>query len=397
MQGSTEVTIHLEKGATFRGRGFGDFSKPRGAEFVFSTAMSGIEESLTDPSFARQALVCTVSHIGNTGFTDEDQESAKIWAEGLVCRWLEDVPSNWRSCGTLGSWILSQGRFVVEGVDTRALTMTLRDQGSQRGVVVADAVGLRDGRGSVVNLNSLIEQNCAKMSGLNLADLVSEKGPADFWGSAKSSAEAYWPWKQLLAGSEQSVAMRPSIVVWDFGVKTNTLRILDHCGARVRVVSTSAKAEDILSLNPKGLLLSNGPGDPAACGHIVQELKKLVGKLPIFGICLGHQLLAIAIGAKTFKMPFGHRGIHHPVKELPSAGLSGRTWITSQNHGFAVDGETLPRNARVTHVHADDGSVEGFDVLEHRIQSVQFHPESAPGPMDTSFLIAKFLSGVSAS
>ena len=392
---STAVTLVLEKGAQFAGRGWGDFSKPRGGEFVFCTAMSGIEESLTDPSFAGQVLVNTVSHVGNTGYTGEDGESARTWAEGLVCRHLENEPSNWRAKTNIRDWMLSEGRFVVEGIDTRELTIVLREQGSQRGVVVADSAGL-----SMAEAQKAIRDTVPDMSGRDLTGIVTcTKGYSLASGdSSWRSAQGYWPLGDEFGQTEAAVSgtssQSPQIAVWDFGVKRNSLRMLVASGVNVNVVPATAKADELLSAGPDGILLSNGPGDPAAATHIIAELKKVLGKRSLFAICLGHQLVAHAVGAKTYKMKFGHRGIHHPVVELGEDGKVLRSWITSQNHGFAVDRDSLPQHARVSFTHGDDESVEGLSIPLLRCETVQFHPEAGPGPTDSSVLIRRFLSGV---
>jgi carbamoyl-phosphate synthase small subunit len=379
------VTFLLENGVRFEGFGYGDFSKPRSGEFVFCTAMSGIEESLTDPSFAGQVLVSTVSHVGNTGHTEEDGEASKIWAEGLICRRLEDRPSNWRAKSAIPEWIVREGRFAIEGVDTRMLTIVLREDGSQRGVAYR--------AGSMTDAQALeyIKTSVPDMNGLDLTGKVTCSAAYDF----QPGKEGYWPLaKDVTRKTVGDVIAKPKIAVWDFGVKTNTLRILSALGADVRVLPATAKAEELLAAGKDGIFLSNGPGDPAAATHIIEEMRKVLGKRPMFGICLGHQLTALAAGAKTYKMKFGHRGIHHPVVQLDAQGRALRTWITSQNHGFAVDPERLPKGVRVSFVHGDDHSVEGLSLPEYRTETVQFHPEAAPGPTDSSVLIKDFVEKV---
>ena len=367
---SQPVEIHLEFGNSFAGLGWGDFRKARSGEFVFCTAMTGLEESLTDPSFAHQVVVSTVAHVGNTGFTNEDAESSKVWAEGLICRHLEALPSNWRSKMNVAQWLCGENRFVVEGVDTREFTTVLREQGSQRGIVVP-AGFFKEAR----QARSYIDSHVAKMDGLNLTELVSCKESYNF---SEARGEV------------------PTIAVWDFGVKTNTLRTLAKLGAKVVVMPATSSAEDLLRVGRDGILLSNGPGDPAAATHIVAELKKILGRRRVFAICLGHQLVALAAGLKTYKMKFGHRGIHHPVVELDSSGKALRTWITSQNHGFAVDAQKLAADIQVSFVHADDGSVEGLSLANQLCRTVQFHPEAAPGPTDAAGLLSKFYEEVAA-
>lgn len=367
------VIIFLENGFCFKGNGLGISSqKPRFGEFVFCTSMTGIEESLTDPSFARQIYVSTAPHIGNTGYTGEDKESARIWTEGLVCRHLSFEPSNWRAKSGLPEWILSEGAFIVYDVDTRLLTETLRDHGSQRGIVLTEPEFKNLSHSQLLNL---LNEHMPPMAGADLTGLVTCQNRIHLPVSTQEPS-------------------KHQVGVWDFGCKANTIRILSKAGCDVTVFPATTKAEDLLSLKLSGLVLSNGPGDPAAATYLHQELKKVIGKVPIFSICLGHQLLAHALGGKTYKMKFGHRGIHHPVLELAKSGESIRTWITSQNHGFAVDIESLPKDTHLWFVHADDGSCEGFSSEELNLKSVQFHPESCPGPRDAEVLFSRFLSGI---
>jgi len=375
-QDSTLVTLLLECGASYSAWGWGDFSKPRGSELVFCTAMTGIEESLTDPSFAGQLVLNTVSHVGNTGYTEEDMESDKIWAEGLVCRHLERIPSNWRAKNSLKDWIVAQGRYVIEGVDTRELTVLLREMGSQRALVYETSTL------SPEQARQYLREKVPHMEGQDLCSLVS----CDKKFLFKDDLKAYWPMRS------RDVWEGPArkVLVWDFGVKRNTLRLLGANGFEVEVYPASSKAEDILASGAQGIMLSNGPGDPAAATHIIAELKKVLGRMPVFAICLGHQLVALASGAKTYKMKFGHRGIHHPVVELNEKGEPVRTWITSQNHGFAVDETSLPKDVRVSFIHGDDGSVEGLSLPSLRCETVQFHPEAGPGPYDAAGMIDRF-------
>lgn len=376
------VTLFLEKGAQFEGLGWGDFAQPRSGEFVFCTAMTGMEESLTDPSFAGQVLVSTVSHVGNTGYTEEDSESGRIWAEGLVCRHLEAIPSNWRAKKSLGEWILGEKRFIVEGIDTRQLTICLREEGSQRGIVVPR------GQMKAAEAMAYIEKKVPSMKGQDLTGAVSCKDPYAF---KTGTEKAFWPLASEFPSFLTLNKSPAKIAVWNFGVKRNTLRILEAAGAEVHVMPSTAKADELLAAGKDGIFLSNGPGDPAAATHIIEELRKVMGKKPIFAICLGHQLVAHAAGAKTYKMKFGHRGIHHPVIQMDSFGNPLRTWITSQNHGFAVDRDTLPKNVWVSFEHGDDHSVEGLSLPDSRCETVQFHPEAGPGPLDSCLLIKKFL------
>lgn len=362
---------------------FGNFDKPRYGELVFCTAMTGVEEALTDPSYCQQIVVTSVAHVGNTGFTGEDMESSRLWAEGLVCRELETLPSNWRAKKPLHEWIMDEGKFVIFGVDTRQVVQELRERGSQKSIVY------RSGSMSVGEAQNFLATEVPSMKGADLCGVVTSCKPFDY----KPSDSGYWPLGSYLgleALKEKQQETR-NIAVWDFGVKNNTLRILSATGANLRVYPSTTKAEDLLAPEIHGIFLSNGPGDPAAATHVIAELKKILGKKPIFAICLGHQLVALAAGAKTFKLDFGHRGIHHPVVELDRHGETLRTWITSQNHGFAVDSASIPAKGWLRFRHADDQSVEGISYPEWLCDTVQFHPEVGPGPFDSSVLIKNFL------
>ncbi|HVJ65534.1 MAG TPA: glutamine-hydrolyzing carbamoyl-phosphate synthase small subunit [Bdellovibrionota bacterium] len=379
----TKVTLLLEKGVQLDAFAYGNFDHPRFGELVFCTAMTGIEEALTDPSYCEQIVVTSVAHVGNTGFTGEDMESKKLWAEGLVCRELETVPSNWRAKKPLHEWIVDEGRFVLFDVNTRALVQELRDRGSQKTLV------FRAGSMSGDEAKSYLQTKVPSMKGADLTAKVTSPKPFIYG----KDDPGYWPLDGYLglSGLKEKHQESRNIAVWDFGVKNNTLRILSSTGATLSVMPATSKAEDFLRADIHGIFLSNGPGDPAAATHIIAELKKILGKKPIFAICLGHQLVALAAGSKTFKLNFGHRGIHHPVVELSRSGEAQRTWITSQNHGFAVDPDTISKQGWLKFVHADDGSVEGISYPEWNCDTVQFHPEVGPGPFDSSVLIKNFL------
>ena len=369
----------LEKGLALDVEGWGDFSTKKffGGEFVFCTAMTGIEESLTDPSFHRQILVTTVAHVGNTGFTQEDQESHKIWAEGLVVRHLTRDPSSWRAKQSLLNWVLDERKFLIHQVDTRSLAIYLRDEGSQRGIV------FEQGQISDAEARVIIRDEVPEMSNL---DLVSEASTDK--SEAFVDGDIFWP---QLSQTAKSTG-RPQVAVLDFGIKTNTPRILSRMGCDVVILPANSLAEEMLKVGRDGIFLSNGPGDPLAAAPIVNELKKVLGKRPLFGICMGHQLLALALGAKTYKLKYGHRGIHHPVNELKNNVPTGRTLITSQNHGFAVDESSLPVGVEITFRHANDGTNEGLASPTMKCASVQFHPEAAPGPFDTLFFFEQFVA-----
>lgn len=376
------LRLCLEKGLALDVEGWGRFNsdsskKFKGGEFVFCTAMTGVEESLTDPSFRRQVIVSTVSHVGNTGFTSEDMESHKIWAEGLVVRHLSAQSSNWRAKSTLLDWILKEDKFLLHKVDTRLLTVHLRENGSQRGIVFP--------RGSMTDLEALalMQKEIPAMQSLELLSEVSCEKKHLFEDSS-----IYWPQSQLKL---EKTEKRPRVAMLDYGVKANTPRILTRLGCEVLLLPANSSAEDILNAGKDGIFLTNGPGDPAAATFAIRELKKVLGRKPLFGICMGHQLLAHALDAKTYKLKFGHRGIHHPVMQYKNSEPTGRTWITSQNHGFAVDENSLPKNAEVTFRHANDNSNEGLAVASLRCASVQFHPEAAPGPFDALSFFEDFV------
>ena len=373
------LRLCLEQGLALDVEGWGNFSskKFKSGEFVFCTAMTGVEESLTDPSFRRQVIVSTVSHVGNTGFTGEDMEGHKIWADGLVVRHLSQLPSSWRAKSSLLDWILKEDKFLIHKVDTRLLTVHLREEGSQRGIVFP--------RGLYTDSEALalIQKEVPSMQSLELISEVSCEKEHLFEDSS-----IYWPQSQLkFLKTEKSLR----VAMLDYGVKSNTPRMLTRLGCEVLLLPASSSAEDILKAGKNGIFLTNGPGDPAAATYAIRELKKVIGKKPIFGICMGHQLLSLALGAKTYKLKFGHRGIHHPVIQFKNGKSTGRTWITSQNHGFAVDEDSLPKNAEVTFRHANDFSNEGISVADLRCASVQFHPEAAPGPFDALSFFEDFV------
>ena len=374
--GATAVLV-LADGAVFWGRGFGanTLTKLTGGEVCFSTGMTGYQETLTDPSFAGQIITFTFPHIGNVGTNNADLEATTIAARGVVVK--EDItePSNWRSAQKLESWLRAQGVPGIAGVDTRALTMRIRDAGAPAGVLVFPENGCFD--------LAALRVQAAAWPGLEGMDLAKEVTCQQSyrWN------ETTWVWP---VGSGRQEAPRHHVVAVDYGAKRNILRSLASAGCRVTVVPATATAEDILRHEPDGVFLSNGPGDPAATGiYAVPVLRQVLDSgVPIFGICLGHQLLALALGAKTYKLERGHRGANQPVKDL----ATGRVEITSQNHGFAVDADSLPANARVTHVSLFDGSNEGIASTDRPAFSVQYHPEASPGPSDSHYLFERFVS-----
>jgi carbamoyl-phosphate synthase small subunit len=374
--GASAVLV-LADGTLFWGRGFGAPTQtacPVG-EVCFSTGMTGYQETLTDPSFAGQIITFTFPHIGNVGTNSQDIEASTMAARGLVVKQDITEPSNWRSAQKLEAWLRAQGVTGIAGVDTRTLTLRIRDGGAPTGVLAFPA----DGR---FDLAALREQARAwpGLEGMDLAQQVTCR-------QSYSWDETAWVWP---SGFGRQEAPKHHVVAVDYGAKRNILRCLASAGCRVTVVPATATAEDILRHKPDGVFLSNGPGDPAATGaYAVPALRQVLDSgVPIFGICLGHQLLALALGARTYKMERGHRGANQPVKDL----ATGKVEITSQNHGFAVDPETLPPTARVTHVSLFDGSNEGLACTDRPAFSVQYHPEASPGPSDSHYLFGRFVA-----
>ncbi|MHB8981858.1 glutamine-hydrolyzing carbamoyl-phosphate synthase small subunit [Thiobacillus sp.] len=369
MSRAQPAILVLADGSVFRGRSIGADGITTG-EVVFNTALTGYQEILTDPSYSRQIVTLTYPHIGNTGVNLEDVEADRIHAAGLVVR---DVPrrhSNFRSVQSLSDYLVSQNIVGIADIDTRRLTRILREKGAQSGCVMA----------GVVDEAKALEAARAfpGLAGMDLAKVVS--APATYEWS-----ETEW---RLGRGDGRVAEPRFHVVGFDYGVKRNILRMLAERGCRVTVLPATATAAEALALKPDGIFLSNGPGDPEPCDYAIRAIGELVGAgVPTFGICLGHQLLALASGAKTVKMKFGHHGANHPVKDLDS----GRVTITSQNHGFAVDPATLPANLRSTHISLFDGSLQGIARTDAPAFSFQGHPEAAPGPHDLSYLFDRFI------
>ncbi len=357
----------LEDGSYFEGHAFAGSGETLG-EVVFNTGMTGYQEVLTDPSYKGQILVMTYPLIGNYGINDEDVESSGIHLEGFVVREYMDHPSNWRSRKTLKEYLEEHGKIGIEGIDTRALTRRIRTRGAMRGIISTRSR----------NTKELLEK-VGSFPGLEGQDLVQHV----------SCTQAY-VWKNGGAVALEGLPEKTApyrVVVLDCGVKFNILRNLENAGCEVVVVPAWTPPHDILPFNPDGLLLSNGPGDPAAVTYAVDTVRSLLGRLPIFGICLGHQILGQALGAKTEKLKFGHHGVNQPVKNMGT----GRIEITSQNHGFVVITETLPKDTRISHINLNDHTLEGLYFPSLRAFSVQYHPEAAPGPMDANYLFADFM------
>ncbi|MBI1383196.1 MAG: glutamine-hydrolyzing carbamoyl-phosphate synthase small subunit [Planctomycetaceae bacterium] len=361
--------LAVESGLVLQGRSVGAEGERTG-DLVFNTAMSGYPEILTDPSYCGQVVVMTYPLIGNYGMCDADAESDRAWPEAFVMREMSSIASSHRADASLPAWLESRGVVAIDGIDTRQLTKHIREHGSLRCVV-----STTDG-----DANSLVAKARAAAStdGRDLASLVSTKTPYVWNEGYQESFPAIVP--GLLR------ERRVRLVAYDLGIKRNILRSLVHAGFDVTVVPAGTPAADVLGMDPEGVFLSNGPGDPAAVQPNIAAVSDLVGKVPIFGICLGHQILSIVLGAKTHKMPFGHHGANHPVRDLDTK----RVEITSQNHSFAVDPATLPAGVELTHVNLNDGTVEGMRHQKARVSCVQYHPEAAPGPVDSSHLFRRF-------
>ncbi len=367
--------LALADGTVFIGNSIGATGSTAG-EVVFNTAMTGYQEILTDPSYCRQIVTLTYPHIGNYGVNEEDVEANKVHAAGLIIRDLPLVASNFRTTQTLSQYLRSQGTVAIANIDTRKLTRLLRTHGAQNGCIIGLAAGEQVTPALVEKAIAAAKAEPA-MSGLDLAQVVSVGQPYDW-------TQTEW---HLGSGYGEQGAPKYHVVAFDYGVKKNILRMLAERGCKVTVVPAKTSAAEVKQLHPDGVFLSNGPGDPEPCDYAIEATRDLIESgYPTFGICLGHQIMALASGAKTFKMKFGHHGANHPVKDLDN----GRVSITSQNHGFAVDEKTLPANLRPTHVSLFDGTLQGLARTDKPAFCFQGHPEASPGPHDIGYLFDRF-------
>jgi len=368
------AVLALADGSVFQGFSIGAAGNTTG-EVVFNTAMTGYQEILTDPSYNSQIVTLTYPHIGNTGVNREDVEASRIHAAGLIIKDLPRLVSNFRSQQSLSAYLAQDGIVAIAGIDTRKLTRILREKGAQNGAIVAGEADVEAATAKALEL----ARAWPGLAGMDLAKVVSTP-------KAYNWTETEW---KLGRGYGQQITPKFHVVAFDYGVKFNILRMLAERGCKVTVLPAQASAADALALNPDGVFLSNGPGDPEPCDYAIAASKELIERgIPTFGICLGHQIMALASGAKTLKMKFGHHGANHPVQDLDTK----QVMITSQNHGFAVDQATLPANCRVTHVSLFDGSLQGFERTDQPAFCFQGHPEASPGPHDIAPLFDKFVA-----
>ena len=379
LQGTHQTTPHailaLADGTVFVGNSIGAAGSTVG-EVVFNTAMTGYQEILTDPSYCQQIVTLTYPHIGNYGINAEDVESSRVYAAGLIIKDLPLLASNFRMDMSLPEYLVRENTVAIAGIDTRQLTRLLRTKGAQNGCILALAEG-EDVTQSAIDKAIAAARGAPDMTGLDLAKVVSVKQTYE------------WTQTEWKLGSGYGVQITPQfhVVAFDFGVKLNILRMLAERGARITVVPAQTPAADVLKLKPDGIFLSNGPGDPEPCDYAITAARELMEtNIPMFGICLGHQIMALACGAKTFKMQSSHHGANHPVKDLDT----GRVSITSQNHGFAVDMNTLPDNLRPTHISLFDGTLQGMTRTDKPAFCFQGHPEASPGPQDISYMFDRF-------
>ena len=368
--------LALADGTLFYGNGFGAIGETT-AELCFNTAMTGYQEIMTDPSYAGQIVTFTFPHIGNTGVNPDDDETADPVADGMVVKWDPTVPSSWRATENLSDWLARRGRIAIGGIDTRRLTRAIRQQGAPHVALAHDPEGNFDSVALVARARAF-----AGLEGTDLAKKVT-------CAQSYRWDEMRWAWPE---GYSRQTDAKHKVVAVDYGAKRNILRCLASAGCDVTVLPATATAEDVLAHKPDGVFLSNGPGDPAATGeYAVPMIKEILDNgLPLFGICLGHQMLALALGAQTIKMNHGHHGANHPVKDIET----GKVEITSMNHGFAVDSQTLPDDVLETHVSLFDGSNCGIRVKDRPVFSVQHHPEASPGPQDSFYLFERFVASM---
>ena len=378
MSTTIPAVLVLSDGTVFHGISIGASGSTVG-EVVFNTSMTGYQEILTDPSYTEQIVTLTYPHIGNTGTNPEDVESGKVYAAGLIIRDLPLLHSNFRNTQTLSDYLKANNIVAIADIDTRKLTRILREKGAQSGCIMA---------GNVDEAQALaLAKSFPGLAGMDLAKVVSCKTAYEF-------TDGEWALGSGYAKPADALAPKFHVVAFDYGVKRNILRMLVSRGCKVTVLPAQASAEEALQYKPDGIFLSNGPGDPEPCDYAVTAIKTLVETgIPTFGICLGHQLLALASGAKTLKMKFGHHGANHPVQDLDTK----RVYITSQNHGFAADPATLPANVKITHVSLFDGSLQGIALTDKPAFSFQGHPEASPGPTEMSYLFDRFISMMQAS
>ena len=367
--------LALENGTWFQGVSVGAPGETSG-EVVFNTSMTGYQEILTDPSYAGQVVTMTAPQIGNYGVAGADTESSKPQVAGFVMRDASPVSSNWRATGTLRDYLVRHHIVAIGDVDTRALTKVLRSSGVMRGIIATGSVD-----------PAVLVERARRVPLMEGSDLVKDVTTAEAYDFTTSLADAVTDASFGLAPLRRAKRTL-KVAAYDFGIKTNILRRLAAHGCQVRVFPASTPAAEVMAWQPDGIFLSNGPGDPAAVTYAIENIKQLVeGKTPMFGICLGHQLMGLALGARTYKLKFGHRGGNHPVKQLDTGAIE----ITSQNHGFAVDPNSLPATTRVTHLNLYDGTIEGLRHISKPIFSVQYHPEASPGPHDADYLFQEFL------
>ena len=367
--------LALADGTVFLGQSIGATGSTVG-EVVFNTAMTGYQEILTDPSYCQQIVTLTYPHIGNYGVNQEDIEADKVYAAGLIIKELPLVASNFRSTITLDAYLAREKTVAIAGIDTRKLTRHLRSKGAQNGCIVGLAAGEQVSQ-SQIDRAIAQAKGAPNMAGLDLAKVVSVKQPYE-WTQSE--------WK-LGEGYGMQIAPRHHVVAFDYGVKKNILRMMAERGAQITVVPAETTAAEVMKLAPDGVFLANGPGDPEPCHYAIAATRELIDAgIPTFGICLGHQIMALAMGAKTYKMKFGHHGANHPVKDLDN----GRVSITSQNHGFAVDGDSLPPTLRATHISLFDNTLQGLAHTDKPAFCFQGHPEASPGPHDISYLFDRF-------